>query len=90
MFHLFRTRTGSKRVYIVRHGESAYNEAMARSSSWADPLIFDARLTEKGRQQVGTRGERPWNGRLGGQLDWMQWGDFDSCWVPVVVYILPG
>lgn len=55
LFPLFRPRAGSKRVYIVRHGESAYNEAMSRSASWADPLIFDARLTEKGRQQVGGR-----------------------------------
>ena len=52
-FPMFRTRSGTKRVYIVRHGESAYNEAVARGASWADPLIFDARLTEKGRQQVG-------------------------------------
>lgn len=54
---MFRTKTGAKRVYIVRHGESAYNEAVARGASWIDPLIFDARLTDKGRQQVGCRGQ---------------------------------
>lgn len=52
MFPLFRRRDATKTLYIVRHGESAYNAAMARGSSWADPLIFDAQLTDKGKQQA--------------------------------------
>ena len=62
MFPLFRRRDSLKRLYIVRHGESAYNAAMhARGSSWADPMIFDAPLTELGRSQVGR-----WRGLMGG------------------------
>lgn len=56
MFPLFRRRDGCKKLYIVRHGESTCNAAMAaRGSGWADPQIFDAQLTDKGRQQVGSR-----------------------------------
>ncbi|KAL4853371.1 Cytochrome P450 97B2 [Chlorella vulgaris] len=53
MFPMFRRRENLKKLYIVRHGESTYNAAMhARGSSWADPQIYDAQLTEKGRQQA--------------------------------------
>lgn len=53
MFPLFRRRDGCKRLYIVRHGESTCNAAMAaRGSGWADPQIFDAQLTDKGKQQA--------------------------------------
>lgn len=53
MFPMFRRRDNLKKLYIVRHGESTYNAAMhARGSSWADPQIYDAQLTEKGRQQA--------------------------------------
>ena len=53
MFPLFRRRDTLKKLYIVRHGESAYNAAMAaQGSSWADPQIYDAQLTERGRQQA--------------------------------------
>lgn len=53
MFPMFRRRDNLKRLYIVRHGESAYNAAMqARGSSWADPQIFDAQLTDRGKQQA--------------------------------------
>lgn len=53
MFPLFRPRSSHKKLYIVRHGESLYNAAVhAHGSSWADPLIFDAALTDRGRQQA--------------------------------------
>jgi hypothetical protein len=53
MFPLFRPRSSLKKLYIVRHGESTYNAAVhARGSSWADPLIFDAALTDRGKQQA--------------------------------------
>lgn len=53
MFPLFRRRDNLKKLYIVRHGESAYNAAMAaQGSSWADPQIYDAQLTERGKQQA--------------------------------------
>lgn len=51
---MFRPRSSLKRLYIVRHGESTYNAAVSRGSSWADPQIFDAQLTARGRQQVRT------------------------------------
>lgn len=52
-----------KQVYFVRHGHSTYNEWRDRSfSCWTsppcsgfcigDPLLFDAGLSETGRQQV--------------------------------------
>ncbi len=54
MFPLFQRRDSCKKLYIVRHGESTCNAAMAaRGSGWADPQIFDAQLTDKGKQQVG-------------------------------------
>jgi broad specificity phosphatase PhoE len=37
-------------VDLVRHGQSTFNEAYERLKS--DPMMFDARLTELGRQQV--------------------------------------
>ncbi|KAL4427305.1 hypothetical protein ABPG77_003214 [Micractinium sp. CCAP 211/92] len=53
MFPLFQRRDSCKKLYIVRHGESTCNAAMAaRGSGWADPQIFDAQLTDKGKQQA--------------------------------------
>ena len=64
MFPLFRPRGCIKKLYIVRHGESTYNAATAKGPSW-DPQIFDARLTDKGKQQVGMGG-----GQLGALCCW--------------------
>jgi hypothetical protein len=52
MFPLFRRRGSFKRLYIVRHGESTYNAAVSRGAGWADPQIYDAQLTDRGRQQA--------------------------------------
>lgn len=53
MFPIFRSVKQCKFVYIVRHGESEYNAAVAAPrSSWTDPTIYDARLTMRGRQQA--------------------------------------
>ena len=44
---------GTKVLHLVRHGESTYNHASgAPGSSWEEPDIFDARLTERGRHQA--------------------------------------
>lgn len=39
-------------LIVIRHGESEYNKAIVESKSYADPMIFDPRLTQKGLQQV--------------------------------------
>ncbi|CAK4661898.1 hypothetical protein LEN26_009224 [Aphanomyces euteiches] len=47
-----------KTIYLIRHGESTYNEWRVRSIlnfSWIfikDPMLIDARLSRKGKQQV--------------------------------------
>ncbi|ETW05691.1 hypothetical protein H310_03410 [Aphanomyces invadans] len=47
-----------KTIYFIRHGESTFNQWRVRSIltfSWIfvkDPMIIDARLSAKGRQQV--------------------------------------
>ncbi len=41
-------------IYLIRHGQSEFNAAFKRGDS--DPMIFDARLTQKGiRQAEDTR-----------------------------------
>jgi broad specificity phosphatase PhoE len=53
MFPIFRSKKDLKTLYIVRHGESEYNAAISRAgSAWADPQIFDAPLTDRGRRQA--------------------------------------
>lgn len=53
MFPIFRSKKDLKTLYIVRHGESEYNAAISRAgSAWADPQIYDAPLTDKGRRQA--------------------------------------
>ncbi|KAK3239849.1 hypothetical protein CYMTET_50245 [Cymbomonas tetramitiformis] len=42
----------SKRVFLVRHGESEYNFALANNKAWEDPQVFDAPLTAKGEKQA--------------------------------------
>lgn len=39
-------------LIVVRHGESEYNRAVTESKLYADPMIFDPRLTERGLRQV--------------------------------------
>jgi hypothetical protein len=60
LFPIFRPKSQRKCVILVRHGESTYNKQDAHGRAWADPTIFDAPLTARGRQQVrgegGTRG----------------------------------
>ena len=52
-FPIFRSKKDCKTVYIIRHGESEFNAACsARGSSWEDPLLFDAKLTARGRSQA--------------------------------------
>lgn len=52
-FPIFRSKKDCKIVYLIRHGESEFNAACcAKGSSWEDPLLFDARLTLKGRKQA--------------------------------------
>eukprot|EP01133_Synstelium_polycarpum_P002514 gene2514-2873_t len=41
----------SKKIYIVRHGQSTFNEAYARNNG-VDPFLFDAQLTELGQTQA--------------------------------------
>lgn len=54
-FPIFRSKKDCKIVYLIRHGESEFNAACsARGSSWEDPLLFDARLTCKGKSQALT------------------------------------
>ena len=48
---------GQKVLHLVRHGESEYNAACgAPGSSWDEPLIFDAPLSQLGRQQAAALG----------------------------------
>jgi broad specificity phosphatase PhoE len=50
-------KKGSRKVHLVRHGESEYNAACGRpGSSWDDPQIFDAPLTDQGRHQAQALG----------------------------------
>jgi len=52
-FPIFRSKKDCKIVYLIRHGESEFNAACcARGSAWEDPLLFDARLTQRGRKQA--------------------------------------
>lgn len=54
-FPIFRSKKDCKLVYLIRHGESEFNAACsARGSSWEDPLLFDAKLTFKGKSQALT------------------------------------
>ena len=55
LFGIFRPVSQIKRLHIVRHGQSTYNEAVeTRGSAFADPRhIFDAPLTPLGRRQAG-------------------------------------
>ena len=49
-----------KTLYLIRHGESTFNEwrkKSLRNFSWIwikDPMIFDAQLSDKGREQART------------------------------------
>lgn len=55
LFCVFLPKEARKKLYIIRHGESEYNEAISRrGTSFSDPLIFDARLTSKGRRQAAS------------------------------------
>ena len=52
-FPIFRSKKDCKIVYLIRHGESEFNAACsARGSAWEDPLLFDAKLTVRGRRQA--------------------------------------
>jgi len=42
----------TKRVHLIRHGQSLFNAAFAESP--VDPMIFDAPLSPLGHQQVAT------------------------------------
>lgn len=46
-----RPQVSQKKVYVLRHGESTFNTRQDRD---ADPLDFDARLTDRGRRQAAT------------------------------------
>ncbi len=39
-------------LMIIRHGESEYNLACSKSRDYADPQIFDPKLTTTGINQV--------------------------------------
>eukprot|EP00887_Chlorella_sp_A99_P005165 scaffold40.g5165.t1 len=56
LFPIFRSRRDMKQLFLIRHGESEYNAESAKCSAqgggWADPWIFDAPLTERGRAQA--------------------------------------
>lgn len=53
VFPIFRSRKDCKTVYVIRHGESEYNRALAmHGSGWEEPQIYDARLTMRGRGQA--------------------------------------
>ncbi len=41
-------------LHCIRHGQSAFNAATANERGFADPAIFDARLTALGKQQVSS------------------------------------
>ena len=40
-------------LHLVRHGESEYNAATLAKEGFSDPLIYNPKLTAKGRKQVG-------------------------------------
>lgn len=46
-----RLQFGWQDVYVLRHGESTFN---ARQDREVDPIDFDARLTDRGREQAAT------------------------------------
>ena len=53
VFPIFRSKKDCKILYMVRHGESTYNRALSmQGSTWAEPQIYDAPLTRKGREQA--------------------------------------
>ena len=69
--HLSFQKKGSRKVHLVRHGESEYNAACGRpGSSWDDPQIFDAPLTEQGRNQAEALGSTL-AGLLGRRCVWV-------------------
>lgn len=75
LFGIFRPVSQIKRLHIVRHGQSTYNEAVeARGSAFADPRhIFDAPLTGLGRRQAG--------GELRRELSRLDLKVSDTLWV---------
>ena len=75
LFGIFRPVSQIKRLHIVRHGQSTYNEAVeARGSAFADPRhIFDAPLTALGRRQAG--------GELRRELSRMNLRVEDTLWI---------
>jgi len=75
LFGIFRPVSQIKRLHIVRHGQSTYNEAVeTRGSAFADPRhIFDAPLTPLGRRQAG--------GDLRRELSRMNLKVEDTLWV---------
>eukprot|EP00891_Asterochloris_glomerata_P006278 jgi/Astpho2/6278/Aster-03673 len=52
LFPIFRPRGERRIIHIIRHGESEYNAATQFQKGFADPQIFDPKLTEKGRRQA--------------------------------------
>lgn len=69
------TMSEPKTLYLVRHGESTFNEwrkQSLRDFSWLwvrDPMIIDAPLSVKGKEQVGSE-EPP---RLIDAVSWSPW-----------------
>ena len=51
-YSIFRGASDRKTVHIIRHGESVYNAIDRYSRSLEDPFVFDAPLTDLGRQQA--------------------------------------
>ena len=51
-YSIFRSASDRKTVHIIRHGESVYNAIDRYSRSLEDPFVFDAPLTDVGRQQA--------------------------------------
>ncbi|KAH3760644.1 hypothetical protein Pelo_7519 [Pelomyxa schiedti] len=41
-------------VYVIRHGESEYNQAQTVGGHWSDPLIIDPKLTAHGVAQASS------------------------------------
>ena len=71
-FPIFRSKKDCKIVYLIRHGESEFNAACsARGSSWEDPLLFDARLTCKGKSQALTLRNEVQNWDLPADVVWV-------------------
>ena len=71
-FPIFRSKKDCKVVYLIRHGESEFNAACsARGSSWEDPLLFDARLTCKGKSQALTLRNEVANWDLPSDVVWV-------------------